>query len=407
MPRSTMQGTIKPTDQLKALCRNHFPRVVELRHHFHKHPELGHQEFGTARIVADELRRLGIEVTEKVEATGVVGILKGAHPGRTLMLRADMDALPIQENTGLDYKSVVPGQMHACGHDGHTANLLGVAMVLSQLKDQLHGTVKFIFQPDEEYDSGAKAMIQLGVLENPTVDAAFGLHFWGSVPEGQVHIKGGPFMAAPDKFTFRVIGKGGHAAMPHLCVDPVLLTVQAINAMQTIISRKKSPFVPAVISYCSLHAPSEYNTIPDEVTVTGTIRTFDADLRNWIITEMEATLKGITESQGARYTFEIAEDFALPAVVNDHELANLVRQAARKVVDPALVIEPREPSMGAEDFSYFSQKVPSCFFFVGIAPAGTEVVHHSPEFQWDDRNLETAMLVMSQAAVDYLRGTST
>lgn len=402
MPGTTMPGTIMPVDKLKALCRQYHPRVVELRHHFHRHPELGHQEFGTAKIVADELRKLGIEVTEKVDATGVVGILRGTHPGKTLMLRADMDALPIQENTKLAFQSVVAGQMHACAHDGHTANLLGVAMVLSQLRDHLHGTVKFIFQPDEEYDSGAKAMIQLGVLENPKVDAAFGLHFWGSVPEGQVHIKGGPFMAAPDKFIFKVIGKGGHAAMPQLCIDPVMLTVQAINAMQTIISRKKSPFNPAVISYCSLKAVSEYNTIPDDVTVIGTIRTFDADLRNWIIKEMEASLKGITESQGARYEFEIAEDFALPAVVNDQGLAGLVRQAARKVLDPGMVVEPREPSMGAEDFSYFSQKVPSCFFFVGIAPAGKEVVHHSPDFQWDDRNLETAMLVLSQAALDYL-----
>jgi amidohydrolase len=268
-------------DQLKSLCRQFLPRAIELRRHFHRHPELGHQEFGTARIVADELRKLGIEVTEEVEATGVVGILRGAHPGKTLMLRADMDALPIQENTGLEYESIVPGQMHACAHDGHTANLLGVAMVLSRLRDHLHGAVKFIFQPDEEYDSGAKAMIQLGVLENPKVDVAFGLHLWGSVPEGKVQIKGGPFMAAPDKFTFTVIGKGGHAAMPHLCVDPVLLTVQVINAMQTIISRKKSPFNPAVISYCSLNAPSEYNTIPDEVTVTGTIRTLAAELDHY------------------------------------------------------------------------------------------------------------------------------
>ena len=210
-------------------------------------------------------------------------------------------------------------------------------------------------------------------------------------------------MAAPDKFTFRVIGKGGHAALPQLCVDPIMLTVQAINAMQTIISRKKSPFKPAVISYCSINAPSEYNTIPDQVTVTGTIRSFDAELRNWIIAEMEATLKGVTESQGARYEFEIAEDFALPAVVNDYDLAALVNRAAKKVVDPEKVLEPPEPSMGAEDFSYFSQAVPSCFFFVGIAPEGKEVVHHSPEFQWDDRNLKTAMLVLSQAALDYLR----
>lgn len=387
---------------VQSLVDRYLPKVIELRRHFHQHPELGHQEFATASIVAEVLRELGMEVAEKIEVTGVVGILRGAHPGKTLLLRADMDALPIQEETDLEFASVIPGRMHACGHDGHTANLLGVAMVLSQLKDLIHGTVKFVFQPDEEYDSGAKAMIQLGVLENPKVDAAFGLHLWGSVPEGQVHIKGGPFMAAPDKFTFKVIGKGGHAAMPQLCIDPVLLTVQAINAMQTIISRKKSPFNPAVISYCSLNAVSEYNTIPDEVTVTGTIRSFDSELRAWIIQEMEATLKGVTESQGAHYEFKIAEDFALPAVINDYELAELVKYAARKVVDSDLVIEPREPSMGAEDFAFISQKVPSCFFFVGIAPEGREVVHHSPGFQWRDENLRPAMLVLAQAAVDYL-----
>ncbi len=366
------------------------------------HPELGLKEYGTAKIVAEELRKLGIEVTEGVHSTGVVGLLRGAHPGKTLLLRADMDALPIQEETGLDYASIVPGSMHACGHDGHTANLLGVAMVLSGIREHLHGNVKFVFQPDEEYDGGAGQMILLGILDNPKVDAAIGLHLWGSVPEGEVHIKDGAFMAAPDMFTFKVIGKGGHAATPHLCIDPVMITVQAINNMQSIISRKKSPFEPAVISYCSLKADAKYNTIPDEVEVVGTIRTFDAGLRAWIIREMDASLKAITESQGARYEFTIGGDFALPAVVNDGTLAELVRAAARKVMDASKVVEPRDPSMGAEDFAFFSQLVPSCFFFVGIAPAGTEVVHHSPGFRWDDRNLETSMLVMSQAAVDYL-----
>jgi amidohydrolase len=183
-----------------------------------------------------------------------------------------------------------------------------------------------------------------------------------------------------------------------------MITVQAINTMQTIISRKKNPFNPAVISYCSLNAISEYNTIPDEVEVTGTIRTFDTKLRNWIIEEMENILKGITKSQGADYQFIIPEDFALPPVINDYFLAELVKKAARKVLEEEQVIEPKEPSMGAEDFAFFSEKVPSCFFFVGIAPEGKEVVHHSPEFQWEDKNLKVSMLVMSQAAIDYLNG---
>jgi amidohydrolase len=392
------------SEKIKLLCDRYYEEVVDFRHQFHMYPELGHEEIETSKAVAKTLRKLNFEVVENVEKTGVVAILKGNHPGKTLMLRADMDALPIQESNGLEYASKVKGKMHACGHDGHTANLLGVAMVLNQMRDELHGTVKFVFQPDEEYDSGAKAMVDLGVLENPKVDAAFGLHFWGSVPESEVHIKGGPFMAAPDKFIFKVIGKGGHAAMPHLCIDPVMITVQAINSMQTIISRKKNPFEPAVVSYCSLKAISEYNTIPDEVEVTGTIRTFDTNLRNWIIKEMEETLKGITHSQGADYEFVIAEDFALPPVVNDNALADLVKNAARKVLSEEQVKEPKEPSMGAEDFAFFSEKVPSCFFFVGIAPEGTEVVHHSPEFQWDDKNLKVSMLTMSQAALDYLNG---
>lgn len=392
------------SEKIKLLCDSYYNEVVSLRHQFHMYPELGHEEFETSRIVAETLKKLNFEVAENVEKTGVVALLKGKYPGKTLMLRADMDALPIQENTEIAYASKIKGKMHACGHDGHTANLLGVAMILSQLRDEIHGTVKFIFQPDEEYDSGAKAMVDLGILENPKVDAAFGLHFWGSVPEGAVHIKGGAFMAAPDKFVFKIIGKGGHAATPHLCVDPVMITVQAINTMQTIISRKKNPFNPAVISYCSLNAISEYNTIPDEVEVTGTIRTFDTKLRNWIIQEMEETLKGITYSQGADYQFIIAEDFALPPVINDYSLAELVKKAAQKVLEEEQVIEPREPSMGAEDFAFFSEKVPSCFFFVGIAPKGKEVAHHSPTFQWDDKNLKVSMLVMSQAAIDYLSG---
>lgn len=390
------------TDEIKKLCDTHLDDIIEFRHQFHMYPELGHKEFKTARAVADELKRLGMEVTENISGTGVVGILRGIFPGKTVLLRADMDALPIQENADVHYKSRIDGVMHACGHDGHTASLLGVAMILSELRDQLHGTVKFVFQPDEEYGDGAKSMIAGGILEN--VDAAFGLHLWGSFPEGHVKVKHGPAMAAPDKFIFKVIGKGGHGSTPHLCVDPVMITVQAINNMQSIISRRKDTFNPAVISFCSIKAESTYNTIPDEVEVIGTIRTFDPALRLWIIDAMEQVLKGTAECQGAGYEFTVDEEYALPAVINDYNLTDLVQSAAERIIGRENVEALREPLMAAEDFSYFSQAVPSSFFFVGISPDGNEVAHHSPNFQWNDETLRTSVSVTAQATVDFLNG---
>jgi amidohydrolase len=388
------------TDEIKSLCNKNFDNIVKLRHQFHMYPELGQKEFKTAKTVADELRRLNIEVTENVTGTGVIGTLKGKYPGKTVLLRADMDAIPIQENADVPYKSRIDGVMHACGHDGHTASLLGVAMVLSELRDKLHGTVKFVFQPNEEYGECAKSMVEGGILEN--VDAAFGLHLWGAFLEGTVKVKPGPAMSAPDKFIFKVIGKGGHGSTPHLCVDPVMITVQAINNMQSIISRRKSPFNPAVVSFCSIKAESEYNIIPEVVEVSGTIRTFDPSLRLWIIDAMEQVLKGVAESQGAKYEFIIDEDYALPPVINNYELTDIVHRAAEKILGKEKVEELKEPLMAAEDFAFFSQTVPSSYFFVGISPDGNEVVHHSPDFQWDDKVLYTSVSVMAQTAVDFL-----
>ena len=390
------------TEEIKKLCNKYLSNIIEYRHYFHMYPELGRKEYNTAKIVADELRKLDIEVFENVSKTGVVGILKGKYPGKTVLLRADMDAIPIQENTDVPYKSTIDGVMHACGHDGHTATLLGVAMILSELRNEMHGNVKFVFQPDEEYGDGAKSMVEGGILENPHVDAAFGLHFWGSFSEGEIKVKHGPAMAAPDKFIFRVIGKGGHGSTPHLCVDPIMITVQAINNMQSIISRRKNTFSPAVISFCSINAESEYNTIPEVVEVIGTIRTFDPSLRLWIIESMEQVLKGVAESQGGKYEFIIDEAYALPPVINNYKLTDLVQNAAEKVLGTEKVAELAEPLMAAEDYAYFSQAVPSSFFFVGISPDGNEVTHHSPNFEWNDKNLYTSTTVMSQVAIDFL-----
>lgn len=392
------------SQHIRELAENNMERIVGFRRRFHMHPELGGQEIHTARAISDELKRLGLSVTEGVAGTGVVGILEGSRPGKTVLLRADMDALPIQEHTDVPYKSQVECVMHACGHDGHSASLLGTAMVLSALKEELPGCVKFVFQPDEEYGEAAKTMVNEGILENPKVDAAFAMHLWGDFPEGQVLVRHGPIMSAPDKFIFKVIGKGGHASTPHLTVDPVMITVQAINNMQAIISRRKDPFEPAVISYCSIEAQSEYNTIPEEVEVSGTIRTFDPALRKWIIEAMEQTLRGTAESQGAKVEFRVDEDFALPAVINDEELTDIVKHAAEKVIGKDSTIVLKNPLMSAEDYAFFSQAVRSSFFLVGIAPEGKEVVHHSPDFAWDDRVLYTSVCVMSQTVIDFLSG---
>ena len=390
------------TEEIRKLTEEYLDEIIKYRRQFHMYPELGHKEYETAKAIADQLRSLGMEVTEGVSGTGVVGILEGKYPGKTILLRADMDALPMQEEADVPYKSKNDGVMHACGHDGHSASLLGVAMVLSKLRDQLKGILKFVFQPDEEYGDGAKSMIEGGILENPHVDAAFGLHLWGDFKEGDIKVKPGPAMAAPDKFIFKILGKGGHGSTPHLCVDPITITAQVINNMQSIISRRKSTFDPAVISFASIKAESEYNTIPEYVEVIGTIRTFDPDLRLWIINSMENVIKGITESQGAGYEFKIDEDYALPAVVNDYDLTELLKNSAIKILGKDKVEELREPLMAAEDFAYFSQSVKSSFFFVGISPDGSEISHHNPNFKWNDKVLYESVCVMAQAAMDFL-----
>ncbi|TCO69068.1 M20 metallopeptidase family protein [Marinisporobacter balticus] len=389
------------TKQIKKLSEKYFDEMKALRHSFHMHPELAFEEFETSKIVAKELKALGIEVKEHIAKTGVVGLIRGKHPGKTVLLRADMDALPIEEEAEVSYKSNIPGRMHACGHDGHTAGLLGVAMILNDLREQIHGNVKLVFQPAEEDDGGAKPMIEEGILENPKVDAAFACHLWGSIKSGDIHVKYGPMMAAPDKFAFKVIGKGGHAAMPHACVDPVMIAVQAINNMQSIVSRRMNPVEPAVVSFCTIHGGKGHNVIPNEVEVGGTIRTFDNDIRKWIPQAMEETLKGITVSQGATYAFELIEHF--PPLINDTKMTDLVKTATEKIVGKNHVHEDQVPNMGGEDFSFFAQAVPSAFFFVGIAEDENNwVFHHHPKFQWDDKNLLVSSQALAQVAIDFL-----
>ena len=378
-------------------------RVIEIRRQIHRQPELEYQEEKTAALAAKELKKLDIAVETGVYHTGVCGLLENSRDkeDKTILLRADMDALPIQENTGAPYSSEVPGVMHACGHDGHTAILIGAAMVLNELQDEFEGNVKFIFQPAEETTGGAKGMIEEGVLENPKVDAALALHLWGTLPRGMIEYKSGPVMASPDAFNIKIIGSGGHAAQPHNCVDPVPIAATIIDQFQNIVSRRIDPLESAVISVCHLAGGETHNVIPDEVFLEGTVRSLTPEIRKEIPRHMEEVVDKITSQYGADYIFDY--DFRYPPLHNDSVMTKLVKKSAEKVLGQDRVREADKPNMGGEDFSYLAREVPSSFFFLGIAPSEEETIpHHQPEFDVDDRVLRDGIAVMCQAVIDYL-----
>ncbi|MDR1957133.1 MAG: amidohydrolase [Treponema sp.] len=390
------------SDMIKGCIETHYPKAVAIRHHLHQYPELSEQEVKTAALVADTLQEQGIETQRGIAGNGALGIIRGEKPGKTVLLRADMDALKVQEAAELPYRSTYPGIMHACGHDGHTAGLLLAAMVLTELKAHVPGTVKLMFQPAEETVGGAERMIQAGILENPRVDAAFGCHLWGPVPEGLVCVKAGPVMASPDEFRITLKGPGGHGAMPQITVDPVVTAAQVILQMQTIVSRRLNPLDPAVVSVCMIHGGETYNVIPGEVRLGGTIRTLREELREGIPREIERILKGVTLSAGGSYTLEVFKGF--PPLINDPAATALARKAAEKIVGPEKVREA-ETNMGGEDFAYLAQQVPASFFFVGIGKANAPVIHHSPFFTWDDSALKISAGCLCQIALDFLHGS--
>ena len=388
--------------EVKRLGGKYLQHMINLRETIHMYPEDGFSEFTTSKIIIEELEKLGIKVQKNVAKTGVVGLIEGKYPGKTVLLRADMDALKIQEQADVEYKSKIDGMMHACGHDGHVAGLLGAAMILNELKDNLHGNVKLVFQPAEERDGGALPMIEEGVLENPKVDAAFAAHLWGYLNEGEVHLKEGPMMASPDIFNIKVIGKGGHGAVPQESIDPIVITCQIVNSLQTIVSRKINPLDPVVITCGRIQGGDCHNVIPNEVELEGTIRTFNEETRNWVPKVMEDLIRGITTSQGAAYEFKYEPKY--PALINDKYMTSFAKESLKKVVGEENVFDLKEPNMGGEDFAYFAQKVPSAFIFVGIANNKSEpVIHHNPYFKWDSKNVGILAQSLSQIAIDYLK----
>jgi len=379
-------------------------RVREVRRQIHSCPELSGEEKNTAALVARALQGLGLEVIKNVGGHGVIGIVRGsAGDGRTIALRADMDALPIQDLKEVDYASGVPGVMHACGHDVHTSVLLGTATVLASMKDQLRGNVKLIFQPSEEKSvTGAKKMIEDGALNEPVPEAIVALHCYPELEAGVIAHKPGIMTAAADKFKIVVLGKSGHASRPHQCVDAVLLAALVVNAIQHIVSRRTDPLHHAVISIGTIHGGSALNIIADRVEMEGTVRTLSKDERLKVRDLVEETIKGVTEGMGGGY--ELDYEFGTPAVLNDAAVDGLIRRCAMHVVGEDNVVTMPDPKMGAEDFAYFTEKIPGALFRLGTSNKvkGITAKLHTPDFDVDEKALDVGVKTLSWLSVCYL-----
>jgi amidohydrolase len=389
-------------------AKEHFPYTQSLRRDFHMHPELGFREIRTGGIVAKELEALGIETTKGVGKTGVVGLLEGAKPGPTLLLRFDMDALPITEDTGAEYASLNPGVMHACGHDGHTAIGLTVARMLHAHRGELAGTVKFCFQPSEEGTNGEETggnelMIRDGVLDAPAVDMTLALHLWNEKPLGWISVAKGPVMAGAEIFTIQVNGRGGHGAIPDRAVDPIVAAASMVSALQTVVSRSVSPLDTAVVSVTNIHGGTTFNVIPQEVKLEGTIRTFDQGVRQRVVERVEQIVHGIASAMGCEAQVSIKR--ITPALVNDETLAAKVQETARRIL-PKTDFDPGYRTMTAEDMAFMQEKVPGCYFFVGSNDTSRHLDygHHHPKFDFDEETLVRASGLMAAAAMDVLNG---
>ncbi len=377
-----------------------FPTLRALRRDFHRHPELGFQEQRTARIVAAELSQLGMEVQTGVGQTGVVGLLAGQRPGPTVLLRFDMDALPISEENDVDYRSQNDGVMHACGHDGHMAIGLGVARLLAARRAQMAGALKFVFQPAEEGLGGAFAMIADGVLQNPRPDVALALHLWNHLPVGLVRVADGPCMASSSVFTLSVRGKGGHGAAPHKATDPVLAAAHIVAALQSIVSRNVDPLDSVVVTVGQFSAGSSFNVIPERAELRGTVRSYDAGTHRLIYRRILEMARNMATAFGCEAGMETVA--IVPAVVNDPAVVHVVRAAAAAVVGPQNVVGGRD--MASEDMGHILEEVPGCYFFVGSCNEAAEYhfPHHHPRFDFDERAMITGVAAMASAAAHYV-----
>ncbi|MFM7672336.1 MAG: M20 family metallopeptidase [Bacteroidota bacterium] len=383
-------------ETIQARAKQIAPDVIQWRRHIHAYPELSYQEFKTSEFVQERLREMGIPF-QIMATTGVIGLIEGKDPGsRVIALRADMDALPIQEENDLPYKSTRPGIMHACGHDVHTACLLGAAKILQETKDTWSGTVKLIFQPGEEKNpGGASLLIKEGVLENPTPQAIVALHVNTILASGLVSFRSGKVMASADELYFTIKGKGGHAASPHLAIDPILISAHLITALQQLISRHNHPFNPTVLSITSIQGGTTTNVIPEEVKLMGTFRAMDETWRREAHQKIRSLSEELVRSMGGELLLHI--DVGYPCVHNDERVNDATKQLAEAYLGIEKVSET-ELRMGAEDFGYYAQLIPACFFRLGTRNEEKGIVHgvHTPRFEVDESAIETGVGLMAR-----------
>jgi amidohydrolase len=404
LPPTAFAGpTLYLIDRLHAAAAEQAEQIVAWRRDLHAHPELGFQEIRTAGVVADHLRRLGLEVSTGIGRTGVVGLVEpdgAAADAPTVLLRFDMDALPVRETTGLPFSSQHEGIMHACGHDGHTAIGMGVAEVLSRRRNALAGRVKLVFQPAEEGLGGALAMVEDGVMQNPAPGAAFGLHLWSRLPFGQIVVQPGPLWASAGLFEVIVRGQAGHGAVPHETIDATLVASQLVVAWQSIVSRSLDPTQTAVLSVCAFHSGDAGNIISGEARLLGTIRSFTPEVEAQLMQRMREIADGICRAFGATYTLTMLN--RIPATVNSDAGARLMQRVAAHVAGPEQVTQIT-PMMVGEDMSEFLNRAPGCFVLVGAQPEhGPCGPHHSPTFDFDERMLPIGVALLAGVAVAYL-----
>lgn len=393
-------------ETIRPLIAKHLNRILSIRWDIHKNPELSKEEKRTAALVAALLRETGMEVHTSVGGHGVLGVLRGRLPGGTVALRADMDALPMEEKTGLPDASSVKGVMHACGHDVHTAMVLGAALALAEMKDSLPGTVKFIFQPAEENnpEGGAPAMIQEGVLKNPDVDALFGMHVWPALETGVVSTRPGALMGASDRLFLTISGRGAHGSEPENGIDAIAITAQVITALQTIVSRNVSPLDSAVVTLGTITGGDRYNVIAGEVRMEGTVRTVTPEIQDRMPGRIRSIAEGVAKGMGGGCSMDYVKGY--PPLMNDPGLAERTIGKLKGILGPDHVVTAEKPALGGEDFSFFSREVPSLFLWLGCRPAGVSKEEmaplHNNRFVPDEKAIPLGVEVLVFCALDFL-----
>lgn len=389
---------------INKLIEENLEKVIDIRRDIHANPELGMEENRTAEVIYDNLQGLELKIQTRVGKTGIVALLEGGKEGKTIMLRADMDALPIEEQTNLPYKSLNKNIMHACGHDFHTAILLGSAKVLSNMRDEIKGNIKFVFQPAEECNptGGANYMIEDGVLENPKVDAALALHVW-DIPLGKLALKPGAMMAQSDRIFIKVKGKSAHGSAPHQGTDAIVGAAHVITALQTIVSRNISPLDSGVVTLGVIQGGYRYNVIPDEVNLEGTVRTFAPHVAAIMPGRIETVVKNVCEALGCGYEFQYV--YGYPLTYNDETLTEQVTESLKKTFGEENIIIPLNPATGAEDFSFFNKHVPCTFMWLGCKSELNEdcCVVHNPTFTGDERAIKIGIEALCNIALDLLK----